>query len=563
MYNKHKMDATEPVRVDYYNTKTSVIVRLTGLISPIVAITYGFLVRFDILQIPHATPNPAFNNWDLYLISILLMMLGLWQLLSPVKRILGGIGILTQVFTYQILLGALLIFITGLTPPFIAFWVLLSMETWVYLQEKGFRLSTLLFTAVVFIDVFIYNKPNAESVIYGLICVLMIYFATLVQIRLNINNANKKAMVAASKSKESLQRDQFLTIINNLADAVISINMEGAVRVYNAASLSLLDTNVELNGKNIDDILPLTDQNGKLVAIFKEIKNAKSIIKRDDLTHTFSDGENIRLEVTFSPIRSSFGQSKNMETHDGYIIIARDITKSKSLEEERDEFVSVISHELRTPITIAEGTISNVQAMSTHPNATPKMLKDGVNLAHEQVVFLANMVNDLSSLSRAEQGIEDAAELVNVSELVNELVNKYRDEAKAKKLKLELSLSPKLGNVHASKLYLEELMQNFITNAIKYTKKGKVTIIAHKNGNNIDFAISDTGIGISKADQAKIFEKFYRSDDSRTQEVSGTGLGLYVAVKLANKLKTKLTLTSHLNSGSTFGFSLPEVPDGK
>ena len=563
LYNKHKMDANEPVRVDYYNTKTSVIVRLTGLISPIIAITYGFLVRFDVLKIPHATPNPAFGNWDLYIISILLMTLGLWQLLFPVKLKLGGVGILSQVFTYQILLGALLIFITGLTPPFIAFWVLLAMETWVYLKEKGFRLSMLLFTMVVFIDVCIYNNPNTESVIYGIVCVLMIYFATLVQIRLNINNANKKAMVAASKSKESLQRDQFLTIINNLTDAVISINMEGMVRTYNAASLDLLDTNIDLAGKNIDELFVLTDENNNQVSILKDIKNAKTIVNRDDLTYNFGDGEKMRLEITFSPIRNNYDQSKKLETHDGYILIARDITKSKSLEEERDEFVSVVSHELRTPITIAEGTISNVQTMSGHPNVTPKMIKDNVNLAHEQVIFLADMVNDLSSLSRADQGMADDTQDIDVAQLTKELADKYSDEATAKKLKLELDLTPKLGTAHASKLYVEELLQNFITNAIKYTKKGKVTIIAHRNKGNIDFSVSDTGIGISKPDQAKIFDKFYRSEDSRTQEVSGTGLGLYVAAKLANKLKTKLTLTSRLNSGSTFGFSLPEVKNGK
>jgi signal transduction histidine kinase len=234
----------------------------------------------------------------------------------------------------------------------------------------------------------------------------------------------------------------------------------------------------------------------------------------------------------------------------------RDVTKSKSLEEERDEFISVVSHELRTPLTIAEGSLSNTLIMMKHPDSTPQMLQDTVSVAHEQILFLAHMVNDLSTLSRAERGVADTGELIDIRELANKLHSAYQTEATAKKLHLNLDLGTTLGHVFASRLYLEELLQNFITNAIKYTKKGTVTLTVRQKNNMVTFAVKDTGIGVSKSDQAKLFQKFFRSEDYRTRETGGTGLGLYVAAKLARKLGTKITFTSRLDHGSTFSIAL-------
>jgi signal transduction histidine kinase len=235
----------------------------------------------------------------------------------------------------------------------------------------------------------------------------------------------------------------------------------------------------------------------------------------------------------------------------------KDVTKAKSLEEERDEFISVVSHELRTPITIVEGTLSNMQMMMGHPDVTQQMLKDSVNTAHEQIMFLASMVNDLSTLSRAERGVGNSAEEIDVKQLAQEMFTKYETSAKDKSLHLNMDISAKLGKVQVSRLYLEELLQNFMTNAIKYTKKGSVTIQIKQKDDIITFTVKDTGIGISKSDQQKVFAKFYRSEDYRTRETSGTGLGLYVAAKLAHKLGTKITLVSRLNFGSSFSFKLP------
>jgi len=160
-------------------------------------------------------------------------------------------------------------------------------------------------------------------------------------------------------------------------------------------------------------------------------------------------------------------------------------------------------------------------------------------------------------LSRAERGIADATEEINVTDLLHSLHHKYQKEAETRNLQLNIDLGTKLGTVNVSRLYLEELLQNLITNALKYTKEGSVTLQAKHSKNMVRFTIADTGIGISRGDQTKVFGKFYRSEDYRIRETNGTGLGLYVSTKLAHKLNTTVELKSRLNHGSAFSFELP------
>ena len=123
----------------------------------------------------------------------------------------------------------------------------------------------------------------------------------------------------------------------------------------------------------------------------------------------------------------------NAKQHEGYIFILRDISRAKSLEEERDEFISVVSHELRTPITIAEGTVSNLQLLMER-GSDPAKFSAALKEAHEQILYLASMVNDLSTLSRAERGVADTPEEINVHELLTELYHRYEQRAQRKKL---------------------------------------------------------------------------------------------------------------------------------
>lgn len=528
------------------NKQTAQVIRIAGLVAPVLLLGYGLLVQYGIITSRHYANDTVFFE-----IMIPFIVLACVQFLYPSKRAYQSA---IRLFAYHIVAMLYFVFIAGFSTPLVALWMLLFLASYAYFSRRGLSLSILALVVSLLIDWCIH--PDSMILISNTFAFVAVSIVGLTAIAISRVQEVDGVELTRSRAQESLQHDRLLTIVNNLADAVLSTDEDGIIRIYNAASLNLLDTNNSLNGRHIDEILTLHDADKNKIKLSDCLQKARGVVVRDDLTMPLED-ETIRLEVTYSPIRGSYKNSKKSSQQDGYILILRDVTKAKSLEEERDEFISVVSHELRTPITIAEGTISNVQVMMGRPNISEKMLQDGIATAHEQVMFLAKMVNDLSTLSRAERGVADTPEVIGVRGLVDDLYNEYSPQAKAKNLHFDLDLGTHLGEVTASSLYLRELLQNFITNSIKYTKEGGVTLAVKRKDDKIIFEVSDTGIGISKSDQAKIFNKFYRSEDYRTRETGGTGLGLYVAVKLAKKLGTKIEMKSRLNHGSTFGFALP------
>jgi PAS domain S-box-containing protein len=350
-----------------------------------------------------------------------------------------------------------------------------------------------------------------------------------------------------------LEHERLLSLVNSMADCVIAVDRRLHIVIYNGAALNILDLNSEMQGKPIDSVFHPIDKNGQPIDLIKYIQEVKTPKIDRDLRLEYSDDSVVNLYLSITPVYRGFAHGG----HDGFVLVLRDITREKSLEEERDEFISVVSHELRTPIAIAEGNISNAQFIADKAEGIPE-IKKALASAHDQILFLSAMMNDLAMLSRAERGkLTVEAEAINVQELIESLIDNYKPEADAKNLQLTSEVASDLGVLHSSKLYVREILQNFITNSLKYTQKGGITIGARPQDGGVMFAVADTGIGISKSDQTKIFHKFFRSEDYRTRSTGGTGLGLYVTKKLAGLLHAEISLESRLNHGSTFRIFIP------
>jgi len=353
----------------------------------------------------------------------------------------------------------------------------------------------------------------------------------------------------------ALEHEQLTSLIGSMADGVIAVDDDTKVVLYNGAALNILDLNSSMKGKLLKRVLPLYDENGQEVDVHKLVQETKTPTSRRDMLLHYSDGSQANLYLSIAPVHLGYSAKGDH----GYVLLLRDITHEKSLEEERNEFISVVSHELRTPIAITEGNISNALYIANKMGDIGAV-KEALKAAHDQTVFLAGLVNDLSTLSRAERGVLQVdVGAINPHQLVEDLSKTYRDEAKAKGLELHTHLDPALETLHSSTLYTREILQNFITNAIKYTEKGSITIGAKADPKGVRFSVSDTGIGISKTDQEKVFDKFFRSEDFRTRQNSGTGLGLYVTMKLARLLHAQITVESELNHGSTFTIFIPNL----
>ncbi len=360
---------------------------------------------------------------------------------------------------------------------------------------------------------------------------------------------------ALESQRSELEHQRLTSLINSMVDGVIAVDEQARVALYNGAALNILDINQSMAGKTLDRICHLLDTNNQPVNISVLIHETKTVTISRDYRLRYSDGSLINLYLSIAPVHLGYGKTGT----GGHVLMLRDITREKSLEEERDEFISVVSHELRTPIAIAEGNISNAQFVF-EKGGDAGQIQTALQEAHNQTMFLASMINDLSTLSRAERGtLTLDIETINVHDLVLELQKSYTSEAAAKGLQLQTDIRPHLELLTSSRLYVREILQNFITNAIKYTETGQVTLGAKPEPQGVSIWIEDTGIGISKSDQEKIYDKFFRSEDYRTRQNNGTGLGLYVTMKLARLVHATIEIKSELNKGSRFTIYLPNL----
>lgn len=358
-----------------------------------------------------------------------------------------------------------------------------------------------------------------------------------------------------TQAEAAIDHERLTSLIGSMADGVIAVDDKSKVVLYNGAALNILDKNSNMKGRPLHNLLHLRDRNGQIVDIRSLIAAAVTpTTSRDYLLH-YKDGSTINVYLSIAPVHLGYGATGDR----GYVILLRDITREKSLEEERDEFISVVSHELRTPIAIAEGHLSNAKLLAERGHDI-RTITEAISVAHGQILFLADMINDLATLSRAERGVLtlDIATIDPV-QLVKDLAASYNAEAAAKGLAFDVIVPSTLAPLSSGVLYVREILQNFITNALKYTQEGSITLKAEAADNATRFIVQDTGIGISKSDRERVFDKFFRSEDYRTRASGGTGLGLYVTMKLARLLHATITLDSMLNRGSTFTITVPNL----
>lgn len=367
--------------------------------------------------------------------------------------------------------------------------------------------------------------------------------------------AHARKRVPRMPRRATIEHERLTSLVNSMADGVIAIDRHLEIVLSNGAALNILNVNSSLPGKPIDQILRLQDKNNQPVDIKALVRGAKMPTSTRDYILHYEDGSAANLYISIAPVHLGYGQRGQR----GYVLLLRDITDEKSLEEERDEFISVVSHELRTPIAIAEGNISNAQFIAGKTQDI-EQIKHALKESHDQILFLASMVNDLATLSRAERNkLTVEVTPITITQLFQNLAENYSKEAQAKGLELHTKVNGTNLVLKSSELYVREILQNFITNSLKYTEKGSVTVTVEPKDKGLLFAVKDTGIGISKSDQEKLFDKFFRSEDYRTRKTNGTGLGLYVTLKLARLLHAEISVRSRLNHGSTFSIYVPNL----
>lgn len=503
-----------------------------------------FLLVINFLTGQTFTKNP-------YLLSSTVVIISLFSLSHFIPQLKFTKVHSFYITTYHIIFAFIIIFIAPVLSYYLVLWILLAYLAEFYFQKKGLLLS-LSIILISLVAGTAYQKPpfSTDSALEIIPWFVLISGVILILSRLLLGTRRSREDMATKITQSEFDHDRLMSLINSMNEAVIAISESGNILIYNSSALELLDTNSDITGKNISDILKLSDPDHTDVDILNVANTAKYILKKSDLYLELGLKKRIALEISISrTTQNSQGSDKN-----GYTFIIRDITRQKKIDEEKDDFISVVSHELRTPIAVAEANTAMAQLVAKKPTLSPNEILESLDKAHHQIMFLSEMVNDLSTLSKADRKDKEMAiETFSITDVLSELELAYKPLADKKKLDYITKIEEDLPNITTSRLYLKEILQNLISNAIKYTDTGSINVSVRKNSDKkIHIAVQDTGLGISLADQENVFDKFWRSEDVLTRSTEGTGLGLYIASRLAKRINSQIEVASKTGSGSTF-----------
>lgn len=239
----------------------------------------------------------------------------------------------------------------------------------------------------------------------------------------------------------------------------------------------------------------------------------------------------------------------------GRVCVLRDITRFKELETLKSDFVSTVSHDLRSPLTLMRGYATMLQMVG----GLNEQQMSYVHKINNGIERMTNLINNLLDLGRIEAGIGLKLEMVRVVDLAQQVVEGLQLQAAQKQMDLAVE-DPKqpMPMIQADPALLQQALHNLVENAIKYTERGgkvRVKLSAHKDG--VLFVVSDTGIGIAPVDQPRLFERFYRTSRREARKQRGSGLGLAIVKSIAERHGGRVWVESQLGQGSNFYLSLP------
>ncbi len=246
-----------------------------------------------------------------------------------------------------------------------------------------------------------------------------------------------------------------------------------------------------------------------------------------------------------------------------YRELKRKNEKLEKLNQSKSDFVSITSHELRAPLSIIKESINLV--LEKVGSNMSKEQKELLIIAENNADRLARIVSNLLDISKIEAGkVELKKSFINFSSMIKDICARWKLEFSKKRQALRLSLPKKPVNVYIDPDRITEVMNNFISNAVKYTLPGgKIEVELKNRRNKIELSVSDTGVGIAEENLPKVFSKFQRFPRTSGENVQGTGLGMAIAKEIVEMHQGSIKVESKINKGSRFSFSLPHVNSGR
>ena len=323
-----------------------------------------------------------------------------------------------------------------------------------------------------------------------------------------------------------------------------------------AAGILLRTAPQEAAGQDVKLILVVYRDNQPLA--YQDLPIEKAMLERDIISIGLLDNLSVKakngrlfpMAMTIAPLLAKGEVS-------GAIILFRDITKDREIDQAKTEFVSLASHQLKTPLSAINWYSEMVLEEEVGPlNAKQKEYLKNLYDANRRMVELVNSLLNVSRIDLGAFAVEPS--LTNFSAVADEVLIELKPQIELKKLRLDKEYDKQVPPINADPKLLRIIFQNLLSNAVKYTApNGVIGLALKKEGENVLIRVTDTGYGIPAADQGKIFTKLFRADNIRDKEAEGTGLGLYIVKAVVEAGGGRIWFDSLEGRGTSFFITLP------
>ncbi len=341
----------------------------------------------------------------------------------------------------------------------------------------------------------------------------------------------------------------------SIGDGAVATDSEGNIRRINQPALDVLGyKEEEIVGKWFPKIIAAQSAEGTRVRLIDRPVSQALLTGKpvsDKTYYVTKLGDAVPVSVTVAPILLD-GRPV------GAIEVFRDITLEQEIDKMKSEFISIASHQLRTPLTAIK-TYSHLLSSGYRGDLSSDQ-QEFMDIIISSIDRMNDLINTLLDISRFEEGkIGMTTQNVPVDDLVEELITELRSLADARGIGMAFKASGSSFILNTDPLLLKEVFANLVSNAIKYTPpNGTVTIELKNKKYEVVFSVKDTGYGIPRNQQKRVFSKFFRADNVVTRDTTGTGLGLYLVGRIVDSLGGKVKFKSEENKGSTFTVSIPK-----
>ncbi|MEJ2081902.1 MAG: ATP-binding protein [Acidobacteriota bacterium] len=333
------------------------------------------------------------------------------------------------------------------------------------------------------------------------------------------------------------ERNHLNAVLNSMSEGVLVIDKRGRIVDMNPALRTMLQVDGEPRGRSPLEVIRNTDLSDRIHEVLQD--GTQSELELHDVGQIFL--------ARIAPIGAA-------ERTAGAVVVFHDITELRRLETVRKDFVTNVSHELKTPLTSIQGYAETL----SHEESLPPIYRGFAEKIYRNAGQLSEMIEELFSLARLEKS-EQSLRLSQLSfcDLAQELQIDFAQQLEEKGLSLHVEAPERDPRFWAAESYIRRVFRNLVENAVKYTEKGSVTLSMERRSGEILFGVRDTGIGIAEEHLNRIFERFYRVDRDRSRKTGGSGVGLAIVKHIVELHNGRVWAESRLGQGTAVFFTLP------